>query len=285
MSLPGSPRAAWAIPLAILAVAMFVAVSSLRPAEGATTLTVCAAGPPGCTYTTIQAALADIPNLAPDTEYVLQLAAETYTENITVNVAARVEFVGVPGGSTVLDGGGAGRVIDFQNAGGSVLVLRDVRITGGNAAGDGGGIRNAATLELRGVIMWTNTASNRGGAIHSPSGTSLTIVDAAFAGNTAGLAGSSMQANGTLSVTRALIDGETVDRQGASSGSAEITDSAIVNGGARLCEQRRHRLVDLVGCFDGTDGRDARRRRRLGFAHYGAHRHALKREPYDGDIR
>jgi|GEM_PF-3695349 len=231
MSLPGSHRAAWALPLAIVAVTILVVVTSLRPAEGATTLTVCAAGPPGCTYTTIQAALDDIPNLAPDTEYVLELAAETYTENITVNVDASVQLVGVPGGATVLDGGGAGRVIDLQNAGGSQLVLRDMTITGGNAAGDGGGIRNGATLELYGVIMWTNTASNRGGAIHSPSGTSLTIVDAALAGNTAGLAGSSMQANGTLSVTRALIDGETIDRQGAASGTATITDSAIVNGG------------------------------------------------------
>ena len=215
------------VPALILAFLVSLVVD-LRPARAATTFTVCS---DGCDYTSIGDALNAIPELStpdPRNAYVLQLSPGVYVESLTIAIPSTLTIQGVPGGTSVLQAAPGDRVIDFTGAGS--LELRDLTIQGGNATGDGGGIRNGGQLTLHGVIMISNAASGRGGAIYSGSGTTLVASDSFFSGNTAGVAGSAMQVNGTTSLTRVLVSGGTVDRQGDASGTATMTDSAMVNG-------------------------------------------------------
>jgi len=203
-------------------------VVDLRPARAATTFTVCAAA---CDYPSIQAALAAIPELgAPDPQdaYILQLSVEAYPESISVALNSSITIQGVPGGATVIQPPPGSRAV--HHAGPGLLELRDMTIQGGSVAGDGGGILNEGQLTLYGVIMLSNSATGRGGGIYSGAGTTLLVTDSSLSGNTAGVAGSAMQVNGTTTLTRVLVDGGTVDRQGGATGTATITDSAMVNG-------------------------------------------------------
>ncbi|MCB1269499.1 MAG: PKD domain-containing protein, partial [Microthrixaceae bacterium] len=172
-----------------------------------------------------------IPGLStpdPGNAYVLQLSPGVYAETLSITIPSTLTIQGVPGGATVLQAAPGDRVIDF--AGAAPLELRDLTIQGGNVTGDGGGIWNGGQLTLYGVIMISNAASGRGGGIYSGTGTTLVASDSFFSGNTAGVAGSAMQVNGATTLTRVLVSGGIVDRQGTATGAATMTDSAMVNG-------------------------------------------------------
>ncbi|MBN1995846.1 MAG: hypothetical protein JW953_24380, partial [Anaerolineae bacterium] len=124
------------------------------PAARAATLDVC----PTCTYTTIQAAA----NAAFSGD-VISITAGTYNENVTITNKA-LTFVGAGMGSTIVDGGGAGRVFSST----SDLALADLTVQNGSAtSGDGGGLYTAAVLTLTNVAVLSNTASLDGGGVYA----------------------------------------------------------------------------------------------------------------------
>jgi len=218
-------RTAGASLLSLAFVAILFVAGPLRHASADTSRTVCAAA---CDHATLQDALEAIINTEPEpgSVHTIELVAGSYPGGISIDFAGTVRILGEGASTTTISGGG--RVIDV--AAGTTLELQSVTISGGNADGHGGGIRNAGTVTLDQVVISGNHASDRGGAIFSGFGSSLTIRDSSFSGNTAVTGGITVQANGTLVIQRSLFSGETIDRQGEASGSATITNSALVVG-------------------------------------------------------
>jgi hypothetical protein len=108
---------------------------------------------------------------------IIQIAAGTYPERITVN--HNISFVGAGVDSTVLDGGGGGRVVEIIT--GKVVLLKSLTIQNGNAGSDaGGGIDNHGTLSLANVKVVNNTAEFGGGIA---SDYMLAITDSIITGN------------------------------------------------------------------------------------------------------
>lgn len=159
------------------------AVSVLSTSENQVSLssgdiiTVCLSG--GCDYTTIQAAVAAASDMA-----VIKVAAGTYTdvhaivgeEEIITQVVYVDKTVTIQGGyttdnwttpdpdanPTTLDAQGRGRALYI--AGRIAPVIEGLRITGGYAAEDGGGVHVIqATATLSDNHVFGNTASHGGG--------------------------------------------------------------------------------------------------------------------------
>lgn len=213
-------------------------VAAVPRTAHAASLTVCAAGPPDCDHATVAAALAALAGPGPHT---ITLAAETFVESgIVVNIDAAVTIQGAGMGVTVIDGTGAARLIDLQNAGAaSSLTLRDLTLRGGTSPAQGAAVRADADLTVQSVAFESNTSDDRGGAIYSNNGVALVITDSVFTGNYGDVAGGAIQPYGSLLVERSLFGanstswgGNSIDLSAAADGPATVRDSAFVGHAA-----------------------------------------------------
>lgn len=100
----------------------------------------------------------------------------------TFTLGRPVTVVGAGEASTILDGGGIGRVVTVQS--GVTAELRALRITNGAAASPGGGINNSGDLRLVSSTVASNEATF-GGGIFNFNGVVL-LVSSVVASNEAG---------------------------------------------------------------------------------------------------
>jgi DNA-binding beta-propeller fold protein YncE len=126
----------------------------------------------------------------------IRIAAGTYAENLAISKS--LNLVGVNKATTIIDGGGTGRVVLINgtpNVGISSITMRN-----GQAIGNGGGIINAGTLTLRDSIVRDNAAngSNVAGGGITNNGT-LTLQNSSVIGNTTtGQAGGIYNSSGRM---------------------------------------------------------------------------------------
>ncbi len=111
---------------------------------------------PSTTYATIQSAINDV-NCTD-----INVAAGTYTENLVINRAVTIN--GATGQGTILDGGGAGQVVQIMGAN---VDINSVVIRNGKTSANGGGVYNqGGSLLLYGSTV-TNNEAGYGGAIEN----------------------------------------------------------------------------------------------------------------------
>jgi uncharacterized repeat protein (TIGR01451 family) len=155
--------------------------------------------------------------------------------NVTGNNSDGLVIQGVAAPSTVIDAGGASRILDAQNG---TVTLRDVTVTGGKSTfdpmssaqftGDGGAIvATGATLNVERSVISGNSAQLNGGGIAAPPEnvppSEVDVTDSTIAANkvTGGAAegqGGGIYVAGDLRMTNSTVSGNNVDNPGANSG-------------------------------------------------------------------
>ncbi len=142
---------------------------ALAPAAGAATFTVGSGG----SYATVQAALDAAVPAGGDND--VRIRPGTFTENLTVTLPSGAGTLRVSGGwnptfegraldpsYTVLDGGGAGKVLTVL-ANGGAFVLENLTVTHGDASAGGAGLRldakGASQVRISGVRSVANHAA------------------------------------------------------------------------------------------------------------------------------
>jgi hypothetical protein len=122
----------------------------------------------------------------------------------------------VSGGGTVIGRSAAASTAFrvFEVASGGTLSLTGITVRNGSIAGLGGGILNAGTVHLTGVVISGNRANN-GGGLSNSSGATADIYNASFQGNTSTSVGGGGIINfGTLTVNGGVISGNTAPING-----------------------------------------------------------------------
>ncbi len=194
----------------------------------------------------------------------IQIAAGTYLEHDIELSSNNLTLVGADAGSTIIDGGGNGRVFRtyltntianvtiqngatitppsniFDTGGGAILnsgtlTIQDSVIKNNSALGSGGAIftlNHALTIENTEII--SNTAEGVGGGIYGyNTGGVITLTNSLLAGNTAvGTYGGGIDANGPLYLRDTTI---------------RDNSSASFGGGLRLYDQAVLENVTLTG--------------------------------------
>jgi hypothetical protein len=119
----------------------------------------------------------------------IRVAAATYTENLTVSISLKI--LGSGAKTTILDGGGAGRVVTISGAA-TQVTLSGVTITNGTSSLGGAGILNGGALTLVASTLTGNVArhdcdfkscSLAGGGIYNAVGAHLTIRNSTVSSN------------------------------------------------------------------------------------------------------
>jgi CSLREA domain-containing protein len=137
-------------------------------------------------------------------------AAATGDLDLTKNVT----IAGAGARATTIDALGIDRVLDV--ASGVTAVVKDVTITGGQLAGDGGGIRNAGMLTLLRDTIAGNRAQGFGGGAES-SGPTLAVTQSTIAANQASIGGG-VSSSKALIVTSSTISGNVAGASGSGMG-------------------------------------------------------------------
>lgn len=171
---------------------------------------VCASG---CPFTSVQAAID-----AASPGSTITLCAGAYIETVTIAKDMTLSGVGDgtdPASNTLLDGAGAGTVVTI--AAGTVVSLKTLRVTGGDADLGGGIYNDHGTLGLSGCTVSSNAATDGGGILNQ--GGTLTLTNCTVSGNTASVSGNSGGFGGG-------IDNE--------SGTLHLADSTVSGNTARI---------------------------------------------------
>jgi CSLREA domain-containing protein len=125
----------------------------------------------------------------------------------------------------------------FRVADDAIAAINRLRIIGGNAASNGGGIFNDGdALTLANSTVSGNRASGSGGGIHS-NGNSLTLVNSTVSGNTADGSAGILNSGGTMTITNSTVSGNSATFNGGgifNSGSRTmtLTNSTVTNNAA-----------------------------------------------------
>jgi uncharacterized repeat protein (TIGR01451 family) len=168
----------------------------------------------------------------------VHVAAGVYTEN--VGMAGNVTVQGVGEGSTIIDGGGSGRVIYIGSN--SKVTISGMTIRNGNLAGSGGGIgvMSWSALTLTQTTVSSNTATGDGGGIYIANQSAATIYHSTITSNTSsGSYGGGIHAaapNTTLSISDSTIEDNYAALNGGgvyhNAGSLTIQDSTVISNAA-----------------------------------------------------
>jgi hypothetical protein len=178
---------------------------------------VCATG--AADYQTLTEAIADVPAGA-----TLFVCAGVYAERLVIN-GKQLTLLGTSGaGSTFIDGGGAGTVIQVKQTLGSGVVIEGITVRNGDAGdGTGGGIRCVDSV--------------------------LTVRDSALSGNQA-RTGAGMYGQGcTVAVSGTLVQNNEASKGGGLylvDGAASIVNSQIRNNKSRNSGGGMYLQVDAV---------------------------------------
>ncbi|MDJ0652555.1 MAG: DUF6531 domain-containing protein [Xanthomonadales bacterium] len=196
----------------VLAVTMLLALGSV----GAQDFSVCPAGPPDCSYSTIGEALENAGDDATITIKEPGTYQESQLRRARSGITIRSEDPGARK-SFIIDGGGADGPVLFLGSG---WTLEGVTITGGNQVnGSGGGIAASGDSTVRNCIIRGNSADSGGGGLFngSGSGATITIENTAIYNNQARFgAGVAVVAN--LVMRNSQVYGNTATRVGGLSG-------------------------------------------------------------------
>ncbi|MGH9277018.1 MAG: CSLREA domain-containing protein [Acidimicrobiales bacterium] len=121
-------------------------------------------------------------------------------------------------GNTVIDGGGATRVLRVE-AGANVTVAR-ATIRNGAIAGDGGGIATSGPLTIDDALFTGNRATLDGGAVINDVGpATLTITNSTFTGNRAGRTAGAIRNRGTATLASiSVVDNHQTGMAGRAGG-------------------------------------------------------------------
>lgn len=115
------------------------------------------------------------------------------TINLTSGELVVTDEVWIDGQNSVqptIDAKGSGRVIRISLSNPSIVLLRNLKIQGGNATTGGGiSVTTEAALQLVNCTVSGNTASGRGGGVFLSSGCTLSIENSTIANNSAGVHG------------------------------------------------------------------------------------------------
>jgi hypothetical protein len=154
----------------------------------------------------------------------------TLSAQIDITKSLTIDGTGVI--SPTISGNNATRV--FNITAGSSVTLHQLIISGGNAAGSGGGIYNAGTLTVTNSSLSGNSASSGdGGGIYNSSW--LAVTNVTVAGNKASYGGG-IHNDGTLTVTKSTFSGNTAISGVAggiyNSGTLTITNSTFAGNSA-----------------------------------------------------
>jgi len=133
-----------------------------------------------------------------------------------LDLTKNVTIAGAGARATTVDALGLDRVLDV--ASGVTATISDVTVTGGQATGDGGGIRSGGTLTLLRDSVAGNHAAGVGGGVAS-SGPSLALTDSTVSGNQASIGGG-VSAAVALTVTSSTINGNVAGGPGSIMGTA-----------------------------------------------------------------
>jgi hypothetical protein len=152
----------------------------------------------------------------------------------TFTIAKRLTLRG--GSGATLDGGGIGTTLTVTAQ--RQVVIRGLRITGGDTQGDGGGIRNIGRLVIRNSVIEGNggdTEGALGGGVYTTG--SLVLRDSSVRGN--GLGGLFGAGGGIANAGRLTIWRSTIADNGAygggnisNSGTAAVSGSLVTGGSA-----------------------------------------------------
>lgn len=159
----------------------------------------------------------------------IRVAAAMYTENLTIGISLKI--LGSGAQTTILDGGGVGRVVTISSADAHVTLSR-VTIRNGLSSTAGGGISNTGTLKVINSTVTENVASIFcgqegcgvvGGGIYNRA--TLTISNSTVEDNSAkaGSFGSAVaEGGGILNMGRLLINNSTISGNAASAAGQTI---------------------------------------------------------------
>lgn len=153
-----------------------------------------------------------------------------------LDISQPLTIEGVDAVQTTIDANGAitgDRVIDVVNGALGQLVVRGVTLTGGTAAGDGGGIRISVDGDV--VLDRVEVAGNRaptgsGGGIRSEDGV-VVVRASTIVGNTAGTNGGGIAASvatGSFEVVSSTVSGNAADGDGGGLWTDAVAPSSIV---------------------------------------------------------
>jgi hypothetical protein len=169
----------------------------------------------------------------------IKVAAATYTENLTISI--NLKILGSSAKTTILNGGGAGRVVTISSP--AHVTLSGVTITNGNLGlGAGAGIGNGGVLTLlrsavsgnRVKLSCTTCFPVEGGGIFNGTGASLTIGNSTVSDNHVSLSGCLRSCSakgggiynlGALTLYNSTISGNTASPYGQGNGSGIYTAS------------------------------------------------------------
>jgi predicted outer membrane repeat protein len=188
----------------------------------------------------------------------IQIAAGTYNENDIVLDKDGLTLIGAGVGSTIVDGGGNGRIFDislsstisnltiqngqtpadtdiFVSGGGAVLVgsgsntlLQNVVISNNVAAGSGGAIMNLGNLTIDNSEIISNTANGVGGGLYNYSFGGITMTNSLINDNTAvGIQGGGIYSPRPLNLTDVTVSGNSAASFGG--GIYYISETAVLN--------------------------------------------------------
>jgi uncharacterized repeat protein (TIGR01451 family) len=114
-------------------------------------------------------------------------------------VPGRLTIKGAGPGATIIDGGGASRVL---NAAPFALEISGLTIRNGAATGDGGGLlADALELTLTDVDFRSNSATGVGGGASVPGSSTVSLTNVNFSDNTAGLGGGGLAIAGAVNTS------------------------------------------------------------------------------------
>ncbi|MBK8021942.1 MAG: phosphatase PAP2 family protein [Chloroflexi bacterium] len=199
--------------LVLTAHAQGVATLRVDHAGGQTADIPCPADRTASAYASIGAALG-----CAQSGDVIAIAAGTYRENLTLDNA--VVLRGAGRDVTMLDGGGAGRVVTVADN--VAVTLEALTLTGGSANLGAGVYTYAGLINLTDVLVTGNTAAISGGGVYSYAGR-VRVTNSRIAGNSApegagiygqvaaitiidsDIADSAVSATGTLEVVTAQL--------------------------------------------------------------------------------
>ncbi len=191
----------------------------------------------------------------------IRVAAATYKEHLTISISLKI--LGSGGKTTILDGGGAGRVVTISSATAHVT-LSGVTVRNGRARFFGGGISNSGTLMVIASVVSGNTSynfcaancSDSGGGISNFKGATLTVTRSTISGNHAALpctpastscssVGGGIYNLGSLKVNNSTISGNGALFSGgiANRGTLSVNNSTIAGNNG---------IVGGIGIYSGT---------------------------------